>query len=399
MTFTTKSDPISGGNRRGFLKALVAGGTAALAAACAPAAPAPALAPAAPAAAPAGQAGPAGWQQEWDDLIARAKGEGKLAVNWIHNQQSPRKALDQFEAAFRGITVELTTFASASLFNPKVIQELAAGINTWDVTLQGTPFGILLRDAGALEPIRPLIFHPDAMDSTKWYDGFDSGFEVERQKKWGYGFLLEVNGGQVWMNTDLVQQGEIQQVKDLLNPKWKGKFIFTDVRQGGTFVNANAIRLGQGEGVLKGIFIDQEPTYTREDRAVAEGLVRGRYAVGIGASVAEFLKEFRAQGLGQNVKTLVLRDLTYGSVSSVVWVLKKPPHPNALKLFLNWLLTKEGQTAYAQSSNNNSRRTDVAPVNPDQAVRPELKLQFTRGNEAMAEEEGKTQKLLLDLIR
>ncbi|MEK7215439.1 MAG: hypothetical protein AAB289_07590, partial [Chloroflexota bacterium] len=88
-----------------------------------------------------------------------------------------------------------------------------------------------------------------------------------------------------------------------------------------------------------------------------------------------------------------------GNVSSVVWVLKKPPHPNALKLFLNWVLTKEGQTAYSQSSNNNSRRRDVVPVNPDLAVRPEVKLAFTRGNEAMAEEEGKTVKLLLDLIR
>ncbi|MEK7215369.1 MAG: hypothetical protein AAB289_07240, partial [Chloroflexota bacterium] len=305
MESVTDSDPNPGGNRRGFLKAIAGSGATALAVACAPAAPAPPQAPpAAPAAAPPVQAGPAGWQKEWDDLIARAKGEGKLVVNWIHNQQSPRKALDQFEATFKGISVELTTFASASLYNPKVIQELAAGINTWDVTLQGTPFGVLLRDAGALEPIRPLVFHPDALDSTKWYDGFDSGFDVEREKKWGYGFLLEVNGGQVWMNTDMVRDGEIQKVRDLLNPKWKGKFIFSDIRQGASFVNANAIRLGHGEDVLKGIFIEQEPTYTREDRAVAEGLVRGRYAVGIGASVGQFLKEFQAQGLGQNVKPL-----------------------------------------------------------------------------------------------
>ena len=34
-------------------------------------------------------------------------------------------------------------------------------------------------------------------------------------------------------------------------------------------------------------------------------------------------------------------------------------HPNATKLFINWLLTKEGQTVLAQSYGNPSMRLDV----------------------------------------
>ena len=393
MTFTTKSDPISGGNRRGFLKVLAAGGTAAFAAACAPAAPAPAV----PAAAPAGQAGPAGWQKEWDDLVTRAKGEGKLVVNWIHNRLSPRKHLDEFEAAFPGITIELTTFASGSLWNPKVLQEMNAGIFTWDLALLGTPFGLPLKDAGALVPIRPLLFRPDVLDEKVWRNGLEAGF-VDKDKQWGYGFLEEITGD-FFFNADLAKESEVQRVTDLTNPRWQERMAFSDIRQGAGFTRATAVRLGHGEETMRRIFVDQKPTYFRDDRAIAEALVRGTHAIGMGASLQKFLEEFQAQGLGKNVKQIFFPDLAFGSIGSIAWVLKQAPHPSALKLYLNWLLTKEGQISYSKSTGNNSRRLDVSPVDLPSAVQPGMKLIYTRGTEATTDEELKTQKLLLDLIR
>ena len=42
-------------------------------------------------------------------------------------------------------------------------------------------------------------------------------------------------------------------------------------------------------------------------------------------------------------------------------LLSQAPHPNAAKVFANWLLHKDGQTIWVQSTNKNtSRRTDVA---------------------------------------
>jgi ABC-type Fe3+ transport system substrate-binding protein len=40
-------------------------------------------------------------------------------------------------------------------------------------------------------------------------------------------------------------------------------------------------------------------------------------------------------------------------------VMNKSPHPNAGKVFLNWLLTKEGQTAFSKGMGYMSRRLDV----------------------------------------
>jgi ABC-type glycerol-3-phosphate transport system substrate-binding protein len=38
---------------------------------------------------------------------------------------------------------------------------------------------------------------------------------------------------------------------------------------------------------------------------------------------------------------------------------KNPPHPNAAKVFINWLLSKEGQELYGKAMTQGSRRLDV----------------------------------------
>jgi ABC-type Fe3+ transport system substrate-binding protein len=38
----------------------------------------------------------------------------------------------------------------------------------------------------------------------------------------------------------------------------------------------------------------------------------------------------------------------------------KAPHPNAAKIYINWLLSKEGQTVFARASGYVSARVDVS---------------------------------------
>jgi ABC-type Fe3+ transport system substrate-binding protein len=40
-------------------------------------------------------------------------------------------------------------------------------------------------------------------------------------------------------------------------------------------------------------------------------------------------------------------------------VLRNPPHPNAAKVFVNWLLGKEGQEVWGQAMIDATRRLDV----------------------------------------
>jgi ABC-type Fe3+ transport system substrate-binding protein len=54
----------------------------------------------------------------------------------------------------------------------------------------------------------------------------------------------------------------------------------------------------------------------------------------------------------------------------IVSIFDMAPHPNAAALFVNWLLSQEGQTAYTAAIVDNSRRTDVVPTSPSRALRP-----------------------------
>jgi ABC-type Fe3+ transport system substrate-binding protein len=42
-----------------------------------------------------------------------------------------------------------------------------------------------------------------------------------------------------------------------------------------------------------------------------------------------------------------------------VAVMKKAPHPNASKIYINWLLGKEGQDLYGKALTQGTRRLDV----------------------------------------
>ena len=67
------------------------------------------------------------------------------------------------------------------------------------------------------------------------------------------------------------------------------------------------------------------------------------------------------------------RTISAGNMGSVVMP-SQPPHPNAARVFVNWLLSREGQTVFQRTVNtpNNSEeslRTDV----PKEMVRSEVR--------------------------
>ncbi|MEK7215136.1 MAG: ABC transporter substrate-binding protein, partial [Chloroflexota bacterium] len=239
-------------------------------AACAPAAAPPAAsaptAPGGPAVAPA-------WQKEWDDLVAAAKQEGRLVLITQQTNNGLRQAFDVFEKTFPGIVIESQGTASSSLVIPKIQQEQKAGIYTYDViqyTIQS--FLTNLKPTGAFVPIAPVIFRPDVLDDKVWAEGFQTGFVDSDKMVYMFGWFAS----KWWVNTDLVKEGEIKSIKDLLDPKWgKGKIGITDVRSGGTFTIMLAVKQNLGEDTVKKLIIDQAPVFHRDDRVLAEQLLRG----------------------------------------------------------------------------------------------------------------------------
>src|SRR5262252_6746147 len=100
----------------------------------------------------------------------------------------------------------------------------------------------------------------------------------------------------------MVKESEVRGLKDLLDPKWRGKLLLPDVRvMGDTFWPMTSARLKLGDDIIKRLFVDQEPALSRDTRQVAEFMVRGRYPMALGVN-PQLLGQFQKQGLGKNLK-------------------------------------------------------------------------------------------------
>jgi ABC-type Fe3+ transport system substrate-binding protein len=64
-----------------------------------------------------------------------------------------------------------------------------------------------------------------------------------------------------------------------------------------------------------------------------------------------------------------------------VSVISRPPHPNARKVFVSWLLSREGQTAVIEQTRENSRRLDVPVMEADQVPPAEGELLNTQAED------------------
>lgn len=419
-------EPVS---RRTALRMLGLAGGSALLAACQQAAPSPTAAPAkptekpaapaspaaspaakpagspsaspaaSPAAATSGAAQPAISEAEWNNLVAAARQEGNLSIA-TYSGGGYRKVIEDFQAAFPGIKVEHQQFQSSSRdFVPRLLQEQKANLYTWDVATMPLQEQMRqVRPSGGLEPIRPLLVRADVLDDKNWSGGFAKGFD-DNDKMWGYS-AIAVRFPVVWINTDMVKDGEVRTIKDLIDPKWKGKIVAADLRtKGSGFVPATVMRVKTGsDDVIKQLFKDQEPTLSTDARQLTEFMVRGRFAIGFGAVDRVILADFLAQGVGKNLKNIDFPEADFlSSNNNHLWYLAKAPHPKAAQVFANWLLTKEGQTSFSQNVRVNSRRTDVPVAEPDSVPTPGVDY-IVADLESFIPEQQKTQDLAKSLL-
>ena len=332
---------------------------------------------------------------EWEQTLAAAKKEGKVAVNTFTGQGYAR-VFKLFTRAYPEIKLDHTNLEPVD-FTPRLIQERKAEVYTWDVaTMPMTTALQVLKPAGVWDPVRPTIVAPEARNNASWRGGFDAGF-LDRDRNLAYAFTLVRSVG-IFVNVDQVKDGELRSVKDLLAPRWKGRIAISDPRTiGSTFWPLTAARLKLGDGIMKQLLVDQEPVLSRDRNQLTEFMVRGRYPIAIGLNGLA-LQDFQAHGVGKNVKTLLLAELDYQSSGSAVWLLNRPPHPNAARVFVNWLLTKEAQAAWAKELQTNSRFVGVEPGDP-QAVVPAGLTLMQIDSEELLPELVKTQDIARQLIR
>src|SRR6185503_8553213 len=203
-----------------------------------------------------GRAG-ASTSAEWEQTLAAARKEGKVAINTFTGQAYGR-ILKLFAQAYPEIKVDHTNLEPVD-FSPRIINERKAGVYTWDVATMPTSTALqVLKPAGIFDPVRPAIIAPEARNDANWRGGFDAGF-LDRDKRLAYAVTLVRSVG-LFVNVDKVKVGELKSVKDLLAPQWKGKIAISDPRViGSTFWPLTIARLKLGDGIMKQLLIDHDP--------------------------------------------------------------------------------------------------------------------------------------------
>jgi iron(III) transport system substrate-binding protein len=290
---------------------------------------------------------------EWEKTVDAAKKEGKV-VAAIPASAELRKAIGEtFPKRFPGIELELTNARGPSNAS-KIAAEHAAGVRYFDLLISGTatPFNLLY--ANILDPVEPLLILPEVKDPKRWFGGH---MWLDNAKRFIYAFQV-YQSENTWHNPTLMKTEDVRSYDDLLHPKWKGKIGLLDPRSPGAGTATWAFFLKiKGEEYLRKLAA-QEMFLSRDQRQLADSLAKGKIALTIGLTYYTFLPFIKA---GLPVKTLPdMKEGTYTSCgSSALSVVRGSPHPNATKVFINWLLGKEGQEIYGKAMGQATRRLDV----------------------------------------
>jgi ABC-type Fe3+ transport system substrate-binding protein len=302
-----------------------------------------------------------GWQKKWDDARAKAKAEGKVVVLGPPGDQIRDAITSGFAKAFPDIRIEFAGARGGELAT-RIKAERDAGIYSVDILINGTSTAnAYFKPMNALDPVEPALILPEVIDPKSWRD---NRLEFsDRSSRLDLVFTTQTNVPVIY-NPKQVKAEEIDELYELMNPKWKGKIVVQD-----------PIPSGTGNGVFRWLWHVLGPEKTRDyytkmraqaavvdrdQRRQIEWVAQGKYPIHLAPGTIMYQLEKRGLKLG-----VIPHFKDYGSYLTPgfgsVMVMNKSPHPSAGKVFLNWLLTKEGQTLFSKGMGYVSRRGDVAP--------------------------------------
>jgi iron(III) transport system substrate-binding protein len=316
-----------------------------------------ACAPSTPAGAPAATTAPAqtgSANSAVDQLVAAAQKEGKVVVSGPPAPEARTKLPEAFKQRYN---IEMDYLAgNSSQLASRIESERAAGQYTIDVSLGGpdTVYGTFLPNKW-LDPLQPALVLPEVLDAKVWPKGApwfrDPAGNTSLQ-------LFNTISPIGYINTSMVSPEELRTTDDLLKPQFKGKIASYDPSvNGGGLIFGSVLYVTRGQEIAKQLYQGQQVAYTRDYQQIADWVAHGSYAIGIGATPVYMSQYQGAAPVAvlalSDVKTIVAGG--FGIVS--LW--NQAPHPNAAKLFANWIATREGVSAYGAIDGSAPVRTDV----------------------------------------
>lgn len=322
----------------------------------------------------AGEAKPS-WQVDWGRTVEAAKREGQVA---IYGSGGPQIIVGSgaFQRAYPEIKVITVTPGRGEEAVLRLLAERRAGKYYGDLVIGGSSTPLFLYRAKALDPIKPALILPEILDESKWWGGRHRYIEPEGEYIFMY--IGHPQLGNISYNTKLVNPKEFSSLWDFLNPKWRGKIEARDMRAGGTGQQNMKFFYYHpelGPKYIKSLFAEMDVTLFRDTRQSIDWLGTGRFAICFFCYPNE-LARAQSQGLPVDEFGTMKEGAALTSHSGTMGLVNRAPHPNAAKVFINWLLSRDGQLnlqrVYSEGRRgaSNSLRIDI----PKDMVPPEERL-------------------------
>ena len=262
-------------------------------------------------------------------LVQAARKEGKVVWHTSLALPSSTAISHYFQGKYKGIEVEVHRNGSQRVLQ-RFMQEATAGLKNADIvhTSDAGHFE-LLKDKGLL-----LKFTPQSVV------GFPDGFK----DKTGFYYGMRATLSVIAHNPKIVAEKDAPQTwKDLLNPKWGGKMVTAHPGYSG-IIMTHVLALVNVYGWDYFRDLAKNKLHIVQSANDPAGVVAsGERPVGVNGAEYFYYKTLKQ---GNPIKIIYPKEGVPLVVSPVA-IAKDAPHPNAAKLFTEFIFSKESQQLLA----------------------------------------------------
>lgn len=301
-----------------------------------------------------GGAGTAAFAQEDATLLQAAQKEGTVVFYTSKAAAEVEAFSKAFNEKYPGIKVEVFHLTGAPL-SERFFADAARGAVVADVITHGAPEMQEFADAGLLAPYENKGFTSEVASGS-------SGLEP-------YGYIDQISTVAIGYNSQKISSEEAAGIKswaDLANPKWKNRLVLVDPSATTShFQYYAALYKAMGKEAFQKWLTDlaaNTPTVLDSNTPSVDGILRGEFDLGIVSEVTIIrnMSTNKSAPLG-----IIYLDPTPAQYNMTALV-KNAPHPNAAKLFMDFLYSKDGQELWMQLYGARSPRKDA--VNPNASL-------------------------------
>ena len=273
--------------------------------------------------------------------------------------------------AYPEIKIEYVSIGTHGQADARLKSEWEAKVFDWDILASGQQFIYSdLVATNALVPIRDVVTRDDVKDTTAWAGGFEASF-LDKEQSYVFGFMIYI-AEIAYVETRAYPLSTFKSVRDLLDPKYKGKIAWVDPRTGGVIdVMTGFVYQRLGADGLRYLLTEQNPHIVGTSRQLLEAMLRAGKPIGIGVTTGT-LRQMREAGLGDSVERIDFPDGRQVGRSGGFIAVPRPLRIRTPRCFTNWLLSREGQTIWVKLTKENSARSDVPVGDPLRNPDPKL---------------------------